>query len=447
VAPSQEYKQLVKDSILDKAAFVRAVLSGQQHGHVVPWRRVVLRPVLIKGERHIQVSHFDERRDITKNYAGRAVVDKLDELLAMPFKSFHIETTERDIQVQFTKKGKVLIHQHQASGRGGAPPLQHDRQKDLLLPVGEPDPFLETIGIMTREGKVRARMRAKFRQINEFLKLVLETGVAELPRSSAGSRDDEPVETGFSDAEGTPGLRPLSIVDCGCGNAYLSFAVYHYLNHILHVPTHLVGIDVNRQLIQRRAEQARALGWQDLAFQTTRIEAYEPGLSPDVVLALHACDTATDEALAQAVKWQSRMVFAVPCCHHDVQQQLGRQPPIMRPVYRHGILKERLGDVLTDAFRAVVLRLVGYEADVIQFVSAEHTDKNLMIRAHRAGTPGARGILAEYQALKGFFQVTPYLEHLLAQEPSFLNFFGNEDASPGEGESRRTNSIGKGAKP
>jgi SAM-dependent methyltransferase len=417
VAPSQEYKQLVKDSILDQAAFVRAVLSGQQHGQVVPWRRVVLRPVLIKGERHIQVSCFDERRDITKNYAGRAVVDKLDELLALPFKSLRVETTERDIQVQFTKKGKVLIHQHQAPGRDETPSLQHDRQKDLLLPVGEPDPFLETIGIMTREGRVRARMRKKFRQINEFLRLVLETCVTELPGWHIGT------EAGVVD---TPGLRPLRIVDCGCGNAYLSFAVYHYLNHILHVPTHLVGIDVNCQLIQRRAEQARALGWQDLTFQATRIEAYDPGFSPDIVLALHACDTATDEALAQAVKWQSRMVFAVPCCHHDLQQQLGRQPSILRPVYRHGILKERLGDVLTDAFRALVLRLVGYEADVIQFVSTEHTDKNLMIRAHRAGTPVASDVLAEYQALKGFFQVMPYLEHLLAQEPSFSNLFGDE---------------------
>jgi SAM-dependent methyltransferase len=424
MSPSQEFKQLVKDSVLDEATFVRAVLSGQQHGYVVPWRRVVLRPVLIKGGRHIQVSHFDEKRDVTKNYAGQAVVDKLDELLALPFKSLRVETTERDIQIQITKKGKVLVHQRQVPGRDGVPSLQHDRQKDLLLPVGEPDPFLETIGIMTHEGKIRARMRKKFRQINEFLKLVLETGVAELPRAQP---DQE------TDAGDPPARHPLRIVDCGCGNAYLSFAVYHYLNYVLHVPTHLVGIDVNPQLIQRRAKQARALGWRDLTFQATRIEAYDPGFSPDVVLALHACDTATDEALAQAIRWQSEMVFAVPCCHHDLQQQLGAEPPVLRPVYRHGILRERLGDVLTDAFRALVLRLMGYEADVIQFVSAEHTDKNLMIRARRGGEPDVRGVWAEYQALKRFFQVTPFLEHLLTKEPRFSSLVGNGEPLPGQG--------------
>jgi hypothetical protein len=292
-----------------------------------------------------------------------------------------------------------------------APSLEHDRQKSLLLTVGAPDPFLQAIGIMTREGKVRARMRKKYRQINEFLKLVLETGVAELPRSSA--------DVEAADAS-VPDLRPLRIVDCGCGNAYLSFAVYHYLDHVLHVPTHLVGIDVNRQLIERRSQQVQELGWQDLTFQTVRIGEYDPGFSPDVVLALHACDTATDEALAQAVKWRSKMIFAAPCCHHHLQQQLGRQPPLLRSIYRHGILKERLGDVLTDALRAQILRILGYRAEVIQFVSSEHTDKNLMIRAVQSREPGSFREVSEYAELKAFFQVTPFLERLLTQELSAL---------------------------
>lgn len=401
------YQQQIKESILAAESFVRAVLSGQQRGREVPWQRVVIRPVQIKGRLHWQVSHFDERRDTTKNYDAAAIEPKLDELLALPFKSFYVESTAGNLQVQFSRKGKAMVHRTKVKGPPAALSLAHDRQKDLLLPVGEPDSFLQAIGIMNREGKVRPRMRRKFRQINEFLRLVVETGVV----SEAGASGE---------AKGRP---PIQIIDCGCGNAYLSFAVYHYLAHVLRVPTHLTGIDVNQELVQRRMDLAERLGWSDLAFRTARIAEYEPDASPDLVLALHACDTATDEALAQGVEWQAETILSVPCCHHHLQAQLGRQPALMGPVYRHGILTERLGDVLTDALRAHLLNMAGYRAEVIQFVSPEHTDKNLMIRAVRSDK-SARAeaqraqsqARREYDELKRFFGVTPYLEGLLPQE-------------------------------
>jgi len=394
------YLQQVKESILAEETFVRAVLSGQQRGRQVPWQRVIIRPVQVRGRRHWQVSHLDERRDTTKNYDAAAVAAKLDELLALPFKSLRVESTTGSLQIQFSRKGKVSVYRQAARGSPGIPSLAHDRQKDLLLPVGEPDSFLEAIGITSRDGKVRPGMRRKYRQINEFLRLVIETGV--VARAGSG----EPSSDG----------RPVRIVDCGCGNAYLSFAVYHYLTHVLHLSTRLAGIDVNRELIERRAELAKRLGWTDLVFRTVRIVDYEPDEPPDLVLALHACDIATDEALAQGVRWQAETILSVPCCHHHLQEQLGSRPPLLGPVYRHGILKERLGDVLTDALRAHLLRLSGYRAEVIQFVSPEHTDKNLMIRAVRSGTPGGREAQREYAELKRFFNVTPYLESLLPRE-------------------------------
>ena len=243
-------------------------------------------------------------------------------------------------------------------------------------------------------------MRKKFRQINEFLRLVVETGVVAEARAGEGAGE----------------RRPVRIVDCGCGNAYLSFAVYHYLARVLQVPTHLTGIDVNQELVQRRKELAERLGWTDLVFQTSQIAAYDPDVPPDLVLALHACDTATDEALAQGVKWQAKTILSVPCCHHHLQAQLGHQPAVMGPVYRHGILKERLGDVLTDALRAHLLHLAGYRAEVIQFVSPEHTDKNLMIRAVYSGKPARTEARREYDELKRTFGVTPHLEGLLPKE-------------------------------
>jgi SAM-dependent methyltransferase len=284
--------------------------------------------------------------------------------------------------------------------------LQHDRRKDLPLPADRPDPFLQQIGIMTQEGTVRASMRSKYRQINHFLELVIDT--AEL--------------RGL-------GHSPLRVVDCGCGSAHLTFAVYHYLNHILGLPTWVTGIDVNEELIAKRLEQSADLGWDGLSFQVSRIIDYQPDVAPDVVLALHACDTATDEALAQAVRWGSARIYSVPCCHHHLQRQMSRRtaPTSLAPLLRHGILKQRLGDLLTDTLRGLVLRALGYRTDVIEFVSTEHTDKNLMIRAVRSVRPGDRRArqdtlraAREYRDLVEAWQVRPYLGQLLDKELSDL---------------------------
>jgi hypothetical protein len=180
----------------------------------------------------------------------------------------------------------------------------------------------------------------------------------------------------------------------------------------------VTGIDVNSSLIEKRQAQSEALGWDGLQFRPSPIIDYVPQEPPDLVLALHACDTATDEALAQAVRWASRAICSVPCCHHHLQAQLalGEAPEVFQPVLRHGILKERLGDVLTDAFRAQILTALGYRAEVIQFVSAEHTAKNLMIRAVRADSSVGGGALQRLRALRTFWHVEPYLEQLLADE-------------------------------
>jgi SAM-dependent methyltransferase len=389
-----DYRELVKKYIFDEETFVRATFSGQQRGQDVPWKSVSIRPVLLKGERHLQFSYLDGKKDITKNYAQQAEA-KLDELLALSFRNIHLRTTLQDLQVQFTKKGRAMVHRHQAAEPRPTPSLAHDRHKDLPLPADQPDPFLQAIGIMTQQGRIKASMRHKFRQINQFLKLVTESA-----EFSGGQRS------------------PLHILDCGCGSAHLTLAIYHYLNHVLGRPAQVVGIDVNRDLLRKRAAETEALGWEGLAFQVARIIDYQPAAVPDMVLALHACDTATDEALAQAVRWEAKTIYSVPCCHHHLQQQMDSQagPRAFAPLLRHGILKERLGDILTDALRAQTLRIMGYRTDVIEFVSSEHTDRNLMIRAIRATEPGNPQAVQEYADLKALWQLEPYLEHLLARE-------------------------------
>lgn len=389
------FRDQVRDLILDEDAFVQATFSGRRRGYELPWRRVTVRPVAIRGERHVQISYIDERQDVTKNFTGEAVVGKIDELVALPFSQIHVVTTTGEVQVRISRKGIARVHQTQTSGVREAPRLAHDRRKERLLPADEPDPFLQAVGIQTEAGHLRADKRRKYRQIDEFLRLVV--GTAEL-------EDLQP---------------PVRIVDCGCGSADLTFAAFHYLNHIRGVPAEAVGVDIKADLVARHNALAGALGWQDtLHFEVSRIVDYQPVAPPDIVLALHACDTATDEALAQAVGWNAKLIFSAPCCHHDLQAQMSEHPmpPVFTPVLRHGILKERLGDVLTDSFRAQILRILGYRTDVVQFVSSEHTARNLMIRAVKTLPLGEPQQVAEYHALASYWEVKPYLAHLLAAQ-------------------------------
>lgn len=388
----EAYKNRIKASILNQEQFIRATFSGIQRGHSSKWNKMVIRTVLLKDEKHIQVSQFDNRKDITKNYTAVTIQPIIDDLLHIPFKNIHVEAQDDAYQVQITKKGKAIIHQHKVHNKTKPVSLNHDRNKNLLIPDNEPDPFLETIGIMTKDGKIRADKRKKYRQINEFLKLVLEVSDFEAYDKS-----------------------PINLVDCGCGNAYLTFAVFYYLTKQLNLPTNMVGIDVTKSLLDRRTEQVQELGWQGLTFQQSTIIEYQPETAPNVVLALHACDTATDETLAQAIGWNSDMIFCAPCCHHHLQAQLNRQPTpdTFSSLMRHNVLKERMGDILTDGFRSMLLQLNGYKTDIVEFVSTEHTGKNLLIRAIKTDTPPNPALRDEYEALKALWQVEPYLETLL----------------------------------
>jgi len=393
----EDFRQWAKDHMMDETRFIKAVFSGRRHGHKQRWSRMVVRPVLIRSKRHLQVSYFDEKQDITKNYAGDEITTRLDELLALPFSHFTLQTTERETQVRISKKGKVFIQEKKAVQARVLPPMAHDHQKDMLISVENAADFLHAIGVLTPDGRIRSTMQRKYRQINEFLRLIVEMGAFEQITHT-----------------------PITVVDCGCGSAHLTFAVYHYLNTIMQVPARITGVDIKTDLLDKQAQLARKLGWDGVRFHNSPIIDFTPKTPPDIVLALHACDTATDEALAQAIRWRSHMIFSAPCCHHNLQMQIEQQPipQVFKPVMRHGILKERLGDVLTDSFRAQLLRVVGYRTEVVEFISAEHTDKNLMIRGVKTTPPGDPQAIAEYRELKTYWQVQPYLEKLLADELS-----------------------------
>lgn len=390
-----EYKKQVHEHILTRDSFVRAVFSGEQKGSSLPWIKVLVRPVEIKGNLNWQFSYFDEKKDVTKNYSFEEASAKVAELLALPFRNIFIETTTGNFQVNISKKGKALVNEKKASASTPTPDLTHDRQKSRLLTAENAVPFLKAVGIMTSDGRIRADMQRKFKQINEFLRLLDETD-------------------SFDDFVG----RPVHVVDFGCGNAYLTFAVYYYLHDILSLDVHVIGIDIKADLIERHQEKTRSLGWNQLTFHAGTISDFQPDVIPDVVLALHACDTATDDALAQGIRWNSKLIVAAPCCQHELQEQMSHlpMPRQLLPIFQHGILFERMGDILTDTFRAAILRIMGYRTDVTQFVPIEHTAKNLMIRAVKTSPPGNARWVEEYRNLKAFWQVTPYLERVLGEQ-------------------------------
>lgn len=396
-----DHKTLVRERILARNKLIRATFSGEQKGSSLQWNKVVVRPVEIKGEIHLQFSYFDDKRDITKNYLADAA-SKVDELLALPFRNIFVESAEGNVQVNISKKGKAVVSEPKSAKTHAETNFAHDRQKSRLLSAENAEPFLKAVGIMTTDGKIRADMQRKFKQINEFLRLVDETDSFQ---AFAG--------------------QPVHLVDFGCGNAYLTFAIYYYLHDILKLDAHVTGIDVKSDLIERHKEKVKSLGWDQLDFQVGQIADYKPATIPNVVLALHACDTATDDALAQGIRWGSKLIVCAPCCQHELQAQMSRvdMPEQLLPIFKDGIFFERMGDILTDTFRATILRIMGYRTDVTQFVPIEHTAKNLMIRSVKTSPMGNAHWVEEYRNLKSFWQVTPYLEKLLGDEyKQFLSF-------------------------
>ena len=388
--------------LVDSEVMVKAVASGRRKGQRLPQvqgrdvRRVELRYVDLKAGRHLQVTSYDETQAHTANFAvGGEAEAAVDDLLDEPFGNWHVDTTTQTHQVRVTKKLEAVVHtgdraEPVAAERG------HDRDKQRLL--AEDDPVLVALGISDAQGRIKPTRQAKYRQVEEFLRL-LDASIAD---ALAKGHLRQPTEAD-----------PLRIVDLGCGNAYLTFAAQRFLSHERSLPVRVTGVDVKQQSADHNAGVAAGLGIEADFVVGTIADATLPE-PPDVVLALHACDTATDDALARAVQWGASLVLAAPCCHHDIAAQLrtAATPAPYALLTRHGILRERFADTLTDALRASILRLVGYRVDVVEFVESAHTPRNTMLRATSTGSRGivtSGDVREEYDDLVATWGVTPKL--------------------------------------
>jgi SAM-dependent methyltransferase len=383
----------VRDLILSPDRLVKAVASGRRKGSAPSSVRVELRPVSLRTGQRLQVVRHDAVRPVTSNVPWELAAATVDSLLSEPFGNWYAHGRDGTLQLRVTKRGEAQVHRsftRSPEPAASASETSHDRVPVHLLSPS--DPLFSEVGATA----------AKRRQVDAFLRAFVATVCPE-------------------DLTTTSGARPsLALADLGCGNAYLTFAAYRYLSD-QGFDVSVTGVDVRDDQRERNTELAHRLGCSEkVRFVAGTIAAAQLPAPPDVVLALHACDTATDEALARAVGWGARWILAAPCCHHDLAAQLRDAPPQPpnHSLIRDGILRERFADVLTDALRAQLLRERGYRVEVVEFVDSQHTPRNLLLRACRTGgaaSPTAPTGPTAAEELARHWGVVPALAGMLPQ--------------------------------
>lgn len=389
-SPKQSLPQLLQ-SLFEERTLIQMVF-GNVRRKSAPCRKAVLRPLMLRGELVYQAEYHFEKKVTHENRSPEEALTLALSLLAEDFKQLNIFSTDADYQVLAAKADKPRIIRSKPTKIMGE--LSHNQEKQYIIPDGTPCDFLIRLGVMTRDGQVIPRHYNKFRQINRFLEIVSDVS-DQLPQK---------------------GDAPLKIIDFGCGKAYLTFALYYYLKRQLSRNVEIVGLDLKEDVIEFCSRVAEDLHYDGLRFQRGDIAEYSDTAAADMVVTLHACDTATDFALIKAVRWNASVVLSVPCCQHELFSQLENQ--INEPLLKQGILKERFSAILTDGLRALKMEAHGYEVSMIEFTSLEHTAKNIMLRCVRPSAAGGVSAGAmkkareEYDRLKEFWHVHPTIDQL-----------------------------------
>lgn len=318
--------------------------------------KVKVRPIILKGSLYFQETATKGAQVFHENHTAEEMRDRILRYMEEEFRQLEAQCMDGRMTALVSKKGKVTLKYKSSGERGGdVPDMSHNRTKQYLLKEGTPVPFLVDLGVQSPEGKIIRSRYDKYKQINRYLEFVEDI----LPTL---------------DKEGT-----IRIIDFGCGKSYLTFALYHYLHELKGMDVTIAGLDLKEDVIKKCNCLAESYGYEKLHFYQGDISTYEGTGQADMVVTLHACDTATDYAIKKAVDWNARVIFAVPCCQHEVNRQINNG--LLAPVLKYGLLKERLSAVITDAMRANLLEEAGYETQVMEFIDMEHTPKNILIRA------------------------------------------------------------------
>ncbi len=358
-----------------------------------------LRPLLIKGSLVFQAEEQVGRQAFHRNMSKEETVSYITELLDGSFRQAEIVSGRGTGLILVSRKGKVTVKVKQKAHSGGAGEqparmqpasglMSHNRQKSYILKEGSPVPFLVDLGVMTKEGRIVNSRYDKYRQINRFLEFI------------------EDILPNLNQEEET------TIIDFGCGKSYLTFAMYHYLKVLKEYPVRIIGLDLKQDVINHCSRLAMQYGYEGLDLYHGDIASYEGVDHVDMVVTLHACDTATDFALKKAVDWGAKVILSVPCCQHELAKQISCD--IQKPVLQYGLIKERMAALYTDAIRAQVLERCGYRTQILEFIDMEHTPKNILIRGIRQGRKAANE--GQLKELLGFLGITPAAVRLLAPE-------------------------------
>ena len=415
-------KEEIRARVLGEG-FMKIVQTVRRNGKQF---KIAMRPVEIGGEKKFQAEMTDDGQVQVKNLDMNAAAEGLEEIIAQRgARDMHLMTAKGDLHMRVTKKGHVMVTRSAEMDRV-VTVQPHDRVKKLPLTSFDSAALLKTIGLADGSGKIRASMRGKYDQVNEFLKVVKETV--------------------------QPTDEPFTVVDCGCGKAYLTISLYFYLTEVLKFPNvKVIGVDRRSDVVAAAKKMAAQLDVADRVlfveadlneFQISDLKFQIDGSvtsqsnnrtvkqsnnrtvehlnNVSMVVSLHACDTATDEALAKGVEWKARYILSAPCCQHERQKMIGvrdrgsgirvRGDDDFAGLLRQSILRERLCDILTDSFRAMILRILGFKVQVIEFVSSEATARNIMLKCEYGVKPGQPGPIGEYLNLRDYWKVTPWLE-------------------------------------
>ncbi|MBW7476771.1 SAM-dependent methyltransferase [Paenibacillus oenotherae] len=380
-----DLQQWVESGVLRQATFSQ--LRRKDEGSPL---KTAIRAIELRGSLHYQFEYHSKTKVTHDNVPQAEAAQRMAEWLEQHYRQALFKTDDADVQVLFNKKGKATMLRKPPTSKAVQEPQQHNRQKQRIVQEGEAAPFMVELGIMTKDGAVIAKKQDKFRQINRFLEMVADV----LPS--------------------LPTHREIRIVDFGCGKSYLTFALYHLLAIKQNMNITIVGLDLKEDVIAFCSELAHKLGYDRLSFQVGDIAHYKEQSAVDMVVTLHACDTATDAALVKAVDWGASVILSVPCCQHEFFRQIANEN--LKPLLSHGLLKERFSALATDAVRAQLLEVIGYKVQMLEFIDPDHTPKNMLIRATIGPANESERKWKEYEAFRDSLQLTPYLEGALADQ-------------------------------
>ena len=381
-----ELKELLDKCINDR--LIDLTISGQKVKNEEDVMRVKIRPVRLKDEIKYQASEFVGRKVLHTNYSEEDIKTRITEYMENTFKQAQFNMTDATATVLSSKKGACTCKYKRLAQIKSQKDMSHNRTKTYILKEGEKVDFLVDLGVMTKEGAIVRTRYDKFRQINRFLEFIEDI----LPQLD---KDKE-----------------QTIIDFGCGKSYLTFAMYYYLHELKQYDIRIIGLDLKSEVIRHCNELSVKYGYEKLTFLEGDIADYEGVDQVDMVVTLHACDTATDYALAKAVGWHAKVILSVPCCQHEINGQI--ENDVLKPILKHGLLKERFSAIVTDALRAEYLEREGYEVQVLEFIDMEHTPKNILIRAIDIGKKGKNS--KRIKDCEAFLNVEPTLGRLLGMQ-------------------------------